>query len=97
MRTTDGALLAAETSVPGGTTADVAEPRVFDWSRDTMMVQWPAAPGARSYFIRIEAPYGPRSFFTDSTRLRLTGDLRNVELDSAYRGYGSVAHFVRQR
>lgn len=29
VRTTDGALLAADTSVPGGTTADVAAPRVF--------------------------------------------------------------------
>ena len=82
VRTTDGALLAAETSVPGGTPAAVAAPRVFDRSRDTMVVEWPAALGARSYFVRIETPYGPRSFFTDSTRVRLTGDLRNVELDA---------------
>lgn len=78
VRTTKGETLAAETSVPGGTAAAVPEQRVFDRSRDTVIVEWPATPGARSYFVRIETPFGPRSFFTDSTRLRLSGGLRNV-------------------
>jgi hypothetical protein len=80
--TIKGEALAAETSVPGGDAVAVAEQRVFDRSRDTVVVEWPAAPGARSYLVRIETPFGPRSFFTDSTRVRLTGELRNTEVDA---------------
>jgi len=56
-------------------------PGVFDRSRDTITVEWPETPGARSYFVRIETPFGPRMFFSGSARLRLTGDLRNVDVD----------------
>ena len=77
--TTGGQVLTAETSVPDGTAAMTAQQRVFDRATDTVMVEWPASPGARSYFVRVETPFGPRSFFTDSTRVRLTGDLRNVD------------------
>jgi hypothetical protein len=80
VRTSKGETLIAETAVPSGAAAAVAEQRVFDRSRDTLLLEWPAAPGARSYFVRIETPYGPRSFFTDSTRLRLTGELRNIKV-----------------
>jgi len=31
--------------------------------------------------VRIETPYGPRIFFTDDTRVRLTGELRNADVD----------------
>ena len=74
--------MSAETVVPGGVVADTADPRTFDRRRDTMVVQWPKAAGARSYFVRIETPFGPRSFFTDSTHVRLTGELRNVDLQA---------------
>lgn len=80
--TLDGEVLSAETAVPEGTPAMVAEDRDFDRSKDSLVVAWPAAAGARSYFVRIETPYGPRTFFTDSTRVRLTGDLRNVNVSS---------------
>jgi hypothetical protein len=80
VRTAKGALITAETSVPGGAAANVAEARTFDRSRDTLALQWSAVPGARSYFVRVETPFGPRSFFTDSTRVRLTGELRNADL-----------------
>jgi hypothetical protein len=80
--TTNGEILAAETSVPAGVAAAVATGRVFDRARDTVVLQWPVTPGARSYFVRIETPFGPRFFFTDSTRLRLTGELRNVDTDA---------------
>ena len=30
--------------------------------------------------MRIETPFGPRAFFTDSTRVRLTGELRNADV-----------------
>jgi hypothetical protein len=82
VQTVPGENLSAETSVPAGVVADVAQARTFDRSRDTALVEWPAAVGARSYFVRVETPFGPRSFFTDSTRVRLTGDLRNVDTDA---------------
>jgi len=80
VRTSNNEILTAETSVPSGNAAAVAEERVFDRSRDTLIVEWPTVAGARSYFVRVETPYGPRTFFTDSTRVRLTGDLRNADL-----------------
>ena len=80
--TTAGEMLSGETMVPGGVIDPIAELRQFNRARDTAFIQWPAAPGARSYYVRIETPYGPRAFFTDSTRVRLTGELRNVDLTS---------------
>lgn len=80
VRTSKGEALSATTSVPAGVTADVAEGRRFDRSRDTATLEWTASPGARAYWVRIETPFGPRSFFTDSTRVRLTGDLRNTDV-----------------
>jgi len=78
--TTRGEALRAETSVPQGSVAGAASPRVFDRARDTVVIEWPAVAGARSYFVRIETPFGPRSFFTNETRVRLTGDVRNIEV-----------------
>jgi hypothetical protein len=80
--TSTGALLSAETSVPDGVVAALAEQRDFDRARDTVVIEWPESPGARSYLVRIETPFGPRAFFTDSTRVRLTGELRNVDVTS---------------
>ena len=79
VRTTKGESLVAETVVPAGIPASVAAERVFDRARDTAMLTWPATAGARSYHVRIETPFGPRSFFTESTHVRLTGELRNVD------------------
>ena len=78
--TTKGEVLTAETSVPAGEPATAASLRVFDRAAEPVVIEWPAAAGARSYFVRIETPFGPRSFFTDSTRVRLSGDLRNIEV-----------------
>ena len=77
-----GEQLGAETIVPGGAAAIVAEPRIFDRATDELIVEWPETPGARSYLVRVETPFGPRAFFTDDTRVRLTGDLRNADLDA---------------
>lgn len=81
VRTAKGELLAAEAALPGGEAAMVAESRTFDRARDTLALEWPAAPGARSYYVRIETPFGPRAFFTGATRVRLPGALRNVEVE----------------
>jgi len=80
VRTLNDELLTAETSVPSGSPAITAEQRAFDRAKDTLIVEWQRVAGARSYFVRIETPFGPRAFFTDSTRVRLTGELRNTDL-----------------
>ncbi|MFL5620427.1 MAG: hypothetical protein ACJ79A_18780 [Gemmatimonadaceae bacterium] len=77
-----GEQLGAETVVPGGVAAMVAEPRTFDRATDELIVEWPQTPGARSYLVRVETPFGPRTFFTDETRVRLGGGLRNADLDA---------------
>jgi hypothetical protein len=79
VQTATGEVLTAETSVPEGVAAAAAAQSVFNRAQDTVVLEWAAAQGARSYFVRIETPFGPRSFFTDSTRVRLTGELRNVD------------------
>ena len=81
VRTVKGEQLSAETVVPGGVAAVVAESRTFDRVSDVLLLEWPASPGARSYFVRVETPFGPRAFFTDDTRVRLSGDLRNTDAD----------------
>jgi hypothetical protein len=43
-----------------------------------LVAQWPANEGARSYGVRIESPFGPFFLFTDSTTIRISGDLRNL-------------------
>jgi hypothetical protein len=77
-----GERLGAATTVPGGTAALVAEPRDFNRATDELILEWPKTAGARSYLVRVESPLGPRTFFTDDTRVRLGGDLRNVDLDA---------------
>ncbi|HJR67385.1 MAG TPA: hypothetical protein VJ802_13230 [Gemmatimonadaceae bacterium] len=80
VRTTRNEVLTAATSVPAGAAAFLAGQATFDRVRDTLMLAWPPAPGARSYLVRIETPFGPRSFFTDATRVRLSGELRNIDV-----------------
>jgi hypothetical protein len=82
VQTAGGNVLTAETRVPTGVVAAVADQIVFDRQADTLLLEWPSEPGARSYLVRVESPYGPRSFFTDSPRVRLTGELRNVDVET---------------
>ncbi len=82
VRTSKNEVLTAATSVPAGAAVLAAVLATFDRVRDTLVLAWPAAAGARSYLVRIETPFGPRSFFTDSTRVRLTGELRNIDVDA---------------
>lgn len=79
VRTIKGEVLTAETSVPEGNPATTASLGTMDRSSDTLVLSWPATRGARSYFVRVETPLGPRSFFTESTEVRLPGLLRNTE------------------
>jgi hypothetical protein len=52
--------------------------RTFNRDRDTLLVQWNRVPKARTYAVRVESPFGPFFLFTDSTRFRMTGDVRNL-------------------
>ena len=79
IRTAKGEEVTAETAVPAGAPALTATPLTFDRSRDELLVEWPAVAGARAYYVRVETPFGPRTFFTDSTRVRLGGSLRNLD------------------
>jgi hypothetical protein len=81
-RTFEGQELFAETSVPAGASAVAPRPVAFDRANDTLHLDWPASAGARSYLVRIESPHGPLAFFTDSTHVRLTGELRNLDVTS---------------
>jgi len=49
--------------------------------RDTLVVAWDPAGAASRYSLRIETPYGPFFFFTDSVQFRLSGQLRNLFAD----------------
>lgn len=80
--TTTGETLRSETSVPDGVAAEVAKDTTFDRAADALLLAWPRAARARSYLVRIETPFGPRIFFTADTSVRLTGELRNVNLST---------------
>ena len=79
--TSTGELLSAETSVPEGVPAMAPTLGSMDRKSDTLRLSWPASPGASSYLVRIETPYGPRAFFTESTHVQLPGALRNADVD----------------
>lgn len=77
VRTTTGDVTGT-TQIPNATVRALgALTQTLNRDHDTLNVRWTASPGARSYAIRIESPFGPFFFFTDSTHFRVTGDLRN--------------------
>ena len=80
VQTTGGETLSAVTSVPDGITSGVTYHPTFDRSRENLSVAWSASATAKSYFVRIETPYGPRQFFTQGTSITLPGMLRNADV-----------------
>ena len=86
IRTVEGEEVTAFTRLPR---ADVRSTggltRTINRDHDVLVVQWTASQTARSYAVRIESPFGPFFLFTDSTRVRLTGDLRNLFADDLQR------------
>lgn len=79
VHTLPGEVLSARTSVPDGVPAMSATSRVFDRSRDTAVISWLPSANARGYFVRIESPFGPNYFFTESTTVRLPASVRNTQ------------------
>ena len=80
--TTKGERLTAETSVPNGVAAAYRDLQTFDRGGDALHLEWARGPGARAYMVRVETPFGPRTFFTQDTTVRLAGDLRNADISS---------------
>jgi hypothetical protein len=79
VRAPSGEELTAATRVPRATTRITGGlNRVLNRDHDGLLAQWPAVDGARSYAVRIESPFGPFFLFTDSTAIRISGDLRNL-------------------
>jgi hypothetical protein len=77
----DGRLTTGESLVPGGAATrliDGFEALTFNRDTDTLRVRWDPVPGARTYALRIETPYGAFFMFNDSNSVALTGELRNL-------------------
>lgn len=81
VQTVGGQTLIAVTSVPDGiaTRNGIVYP-AFDRLHDVFSTSWTASATAKSYFVRVDTPFGPRQFFTQSTSLELPGMLRNADV-----------------
>src|SRR5690242_20062017 len=77
--TSKGEQLAAETSVPDGVPAMAPTSTTLDRATEGLTLDWPASPTARSYYVRVEGPYGALTIFTESTHVQLPGMLRNTK------------------
>ena len=82
------------TVVTGSTVIPMAVPftpgsklDAFNRDRDSLSLSWPAVRSARSYLVRIDTPFGPFLLFSDSTHLKLPGDLRNFFSSSLERTF----------
>jgi hypothetical protein len=78
--TTQGEVITAETTIPLTPLVVTATTAMFNRSVDTLAMSWPTSPRAPAYQVRVENPNGAWSSFTDSTRVALTGALRNPDL-----------------
>lgn len=78
--TTQAEVITAETIVPLTPLTGTVSTATFNRSVDTLAMSWPASPRAPAYQVRVENPWGAWSSFTDSTRVALTGALRNPDV-----------------
>jgi len=79
IRAQTGEEVSAATRVPSGLGRSTnGLTRTLNRDHDVLLALWPANEAARSYAVRIESPFGPFFLFTDSTTIRISGDLRNV-------------------
>jgi hypothetical protein len=79
VRAPTGEELTATTRVPRATIRSQGGlKRALNRDHDALLASWVAVDGARSYAVRIESPFGPFFLFTDSTAIRISGDLRNL-------------------
>ncbi|MEP7000781.1 MAG: DUF4249 family protein [bacterium] len=88
VRASDGTLVTGSTIVPSiAPLIQLPGPPVvpFNRDRDTLALVWNPVPFARSYGFRTESPFGAFLLFTDTTRLTLSGDIRNVFAENLQR------------
>jgi Domain of unknown function (DUF4249) len=79
VRAQTGEQLSAATRVPRATIPSTGGlTRSLNRDHDVLLATWGAVDGARSYAVRVESPFGPFFLFTDSTGIRMSGDLRNL-------------------
>jgi hypothetical protein len=78
--TTQGEVIEAETVIPLTPLVATTTTSTFNRSTDTLTMAWATSPRAPAYQVRVESPDGAWSSFTDSTRVALTGALRNPDL-----------------
>jgi peptidoglycan hydrolase-like protein with peptidoglycan-binding domain len=79
----DGRVTTGETVVPGTgrVPPDDFAALTFNRDVDTLRLRWDPVPGARTYALRVETPYGAFFMFSDSASVALTGELRNLFAD----------------
>ena len=88
VETPDGQVTTGETLVPGSALPpDDFRALEFNRDTDTLRLHWDAVPGARTYALRIDTPYGAFFMFSDSTSVRLTGELRTLFADRLPRAF----------
>jgi hypothetical protein len=86
VRTPDGVAVTGTSVVPDFPPATAsARSDLFNRDRDSVRIGWRSVPGARSYLLRTETPFGAFLLFTDSTHVTLKGDLRNYFASSLQR------------
>ena len=78
--TTQGEVIEAQTLIPLTPLVATTTTSSFNRSTDTLTLAWATSPRAPAYQVRVESPDGAWSSFTDSTRVALTGALRNPDL-----------------
>lgn len=80
IRTADGIVVTGSTVVPvlGSPSTSVPGLTTFRRDRDTLSLNWLRSSTARTYGVRIESPFGAFQLFSDSTKLTLAGNLRNI-------------------
>jgi hypothetical protein len=84
--TPDGTVVTGTTVIPVAYPDLGGSPVVpFNRDRDSVHFAWSDVPGARSFLLRAESPFGPFLLFTDSTTVTLRGDLRNYFASSLER------------
>lgn len=81
IQTRDGEIITASTTMPAKPVPLTEHDFDYDRSRDTTVLAWPAVAHAAAYEIVVSNPYRNLTMFTESTSVRLTGGLRNIDAE----------------
>jgi hypothetical protein len=81
IQTTDGQVLTAQATMPAMPPLQSLSAEDFDRTTDTLRITWEPVAYAAAYELVIENAYSNFRIFTESTTVRLTGLLRNVDAE----------------